>query len=83
MGLRLLFLIPWISRVFTTQGVFAGELELAEAPVMGDWNITVDVSGQVRNGLRAMQWAFLIVSNFNHQRTRGKPCFFIFSNFRH
>ncbi len=35
------------DRVFTTKGVFAGELEIAEAPVMGDWNITVDVSGQV------------------------------------
>ena len=35
------------KRVFTTKGVFAGELEIAEAPVLGDWNITVDVSGQI------------------------------------
>ena len=35
------------DRVFTTKGVFAGELELAETPVLGDWNITVDVSGQL------------------------------------
>ena len=35
------------DRVFTTKGVFAGQMELAEAPVMGDWNITVDVSGQL------------------------------------
>lgn len=35
------------ERVFTTKGVFAAELFLAEAPVMGDWNITVDVSGQL------------------------------------
>ena len=35
------------ERVFTTKGVFAGQFELAEAPVMGQWNITVDVSGQL------------------------------------
>ena len=61
------------DRVFTTKGVFAGQLEvstyllinfvyfsqsiiasiffclgqLADAPVYGDWNITVDVSGQL------------------------------------
>ena len=35
------------DREFTTKGVFAGQLELAISPVMGDWNITVDVSGQV------------------------------------
>ena len=35
------------DRVFTTKGVFAGQLELAETLVMGDWNITVDVSGQL------------------------------------
>ena len=37
------------DRVFTTKGVFAGQLELAKAPVMGDWTIQVDVSGQVFN----------------------------------
>lgn len=35
------------DRVFTTKGVFAGQLEVAEVPVLGDWNITVDVSGQL------------------------------------
>ena len=35
------------KRVFTTKGVFAGELDVAMAPVLGDWNITVEVSGQV------------------------------------
>jgi CD109 antigen len=35
------------NRVFTTSGVFAGELELAMAPVLGDWNLTVVVSDQV------------------------------------
>lgn len=35
------------DRVFTTKGVFAGQIELADTPVMGDWNITVDVSGQL------------------------------------
>lgn len=39
------------KRVFTTKGVFAGELEVAMAPVLGDWNITVDVSGQGRNSI--------------------------------
>ena len=28
-------------------GVFAASIKLADAPVMGDWNITVDVSGQL------------------------------------
>ena len=32
------------ERVFTTKGVFAGQIELAQAPVLGKWNITVDVS---------------------------------------
>ena len=27
--------------------MFAASLKLADAPVMGDWNITVDVSGQL------------------------------------
>ena len=40
-------LIQRWDRVFTTKGVFAEELVLAEAPALGDWNITVDVSGQV------------------------------------
>jgi CD109 antigen len=35
------------DRVFTTKGVFAADLLLSEVPVMGDWNITVDVSGQL------------------------------------
>lgn len=34
-------------RVFTQKGVFAGEIDIADAPVMGDWNITADVNGQV------------------------------------
>ena len=28
-------------------GVFAASLKLSDSPVMGDWNITVDVSGQL------------------------------------
>eukprot|EP00094_Tigriopus_californicus_P007480 TCALIF_07202-PA protein Name:"Similar to CUBN Cubilin (Canis familiaris)" AED:0.20 eAED:0.21 QI:0/0.76/0.57/0.97/0.85/0.88/35/0/3998 len=35
------------NRVFTTKGVFAGEIQLADSVVMGDWNITVDVNGQM------------------------------------
>ena len=40
-------LIQRWDRVFTTKGVFAGEVKLAQAPLLGDWNITVDVSGQI------------------------------------
>ena len=28
-------------------GVFAASIKLADSPVHGDWNITVDVSGQL------------------------------------
>ncbi len=36
----------WARAFPTLEGVFAGEVDIAEAPVLGDWNITVDVSGQ-------------------------------------
>jgi len=36
-------------RAFTTKGVFAGDLQLAGAPVMGDWNVTVEAEGQHYN----------------------------------
>lgn len=35
------------NRVFTKQGVFASELQLSDQPVLGDWNITAVVSGQI------------------------------------
>lgn len=35
------------NRVFTTKGVFAGQLEISIKPVLGNWNITADVNGQV------------------------------------
>ena len=35
------------SRVFTTRGVWAGSVDLADKPVMGNWNISVDVNGQI------------------------------------
>ena len=34
------------SRVFTTKGVWANEVDLADKPVLGNWNISVDVNGQ-------------------------------------
>ena len=35
----------WYLIIFL--GVFAASIKLADAPVLGDWNITVDVSGQL------------------------------------
>ncbi|XP_075211329.1 CD109 antigen-like isoform X2 [Lycorma delicatula] len=35
------------NRVLTTKGVFSGELQLSENPVLGDWNITITVLDQV------------------------------------
>lgn len=34
------------SRALTTKGVFSGELQLPQSPVLGDWNITVVVMDQ-------------------------------------
>lgn len=33
-------------RVFTNKGVYSGEILLSQEPVLGNWNITVDVLGQ-------------------------------------
>ena len=35
------------NREFTTKGVWAGSLEIADKPVLGNWNVSVDVNGQV------------------------------------
>ncbi len=42
--------------------MFASQLELAERPVLGDWNITIDVSGQVFS--RGFQVAEYILPKF-------------------
>ena len=35
------------ARVFTTRGVWAASIDVADKPVLGNWNITVDVNGQL------------------------------------
>lgn len=35
--------------VFARNGVFGGELLLSESPVLGNWNISVTISGQQYN----------------------------------
>ncbi|KAK8751557.1 hypothetical protein OTU49_009101 [Cherax quadricarinatus] len=49
-------------RVFTNKGVWSGELELAEEPVLGRWNITVDVLGQTTS--RAVTVAYYVLPKF-------------------
>jgi len=50
------------DRVFTTKGVWAGSLELATKPVLGNWNISVDVNGQIFS--KAFQVAEYILPKF-------------------
>ncbi|XP_063878059.1 thioester-containing protein 1 allele R1-like isoform X4 [Scylla paramamosain] len=50
------------KRVFTNRGVWSGELQLAEEPVLGDWNITVEVLGQKTS--RAVQVAYYVLPKF-------------------
>ncbi|XP_037089819.1 CD109 antigen-like [Pollicipes pollicipes] len=39
------------DRQFTTNGVFTNSLQLSDQPVLGDWNITIDVLGQTTSKL--------------------------------
>ena len=50
------------NRVFTTKGVWAGSLDIADKPVLGNWNISVDVNGQVFT--KSFQVAEYILPNF-------------------
>merc|ERR1719334_599190 len=50
------------DRVFTTKGVWAGSLEISPKPVLGNWNITVDVNGQMFS--KAFQVAEYILPKF-------------------
>lgn len=49
-------------RVFTSRGVWSGELELAMEPVLGRWNITVNVLGQITS--RVVQVAYYVLPKF-------------------
>lgn len=49
-------------RVFTNKGVWSGELLLAEEPVLGVWNITVDVLGQTTS--RPFEVAYYVLPKF-------------------
>lgn len=49
-------------RVFTNKGVWSGELQLAEEPVLGFWNITVDVLGQTT--WRGFEVAYYVLPKF-------------------
>nr|XP_045619400.1 CD109 antigen-like isoform X4 [Procambarus clarkii] len=49
-------------RVFTNKGVWSGELQLADEPVLGRWNITVDVLGQTTS--RAITVAYYVLPKF-------------------
>ena len=40
------------ERVFTNKGVWTGAVQLSDEPVLGPWNITVNVLGQVSNFLQ-------------------------------
>ncbi|XP_050711942.1 thioester-containing protein 1 allele S3-like isoform X2 [Eriocheir sinensis] len=50
------------KRVFTNRGVWSGELQLADEPVLGDWNITVEVLGQTTS--RTVQVAYYMLPKF-------------------
>ena len=44
------------------QGVWAGSLEISPRPVLGNWNISVDVNGQIFT--KAFQVAEYILPKF-------------------
>ncbi|KAK7085668.1 hypothetical protein SK128_025978, partial [Halocaridina rubra] len=50
------------KRVFTNKGVWSGELQLAEEPVLGLWNITVDVLGQTTS--QTFEVAYYVLPKF-------------------
>ncbi|CAL4124700.1 unnamed protein product, partial [Meganyctiphanes norvegica] len=50
------------KRVFTNKGVWAGELQLSEEPVLGQWNITVDVLGQITS--QNVEVAYYVLPKF-------------------
>ncbi|XP_068218547.1 LOW QUALITY PROTEIN: CD109 antigen-like [Palaemon carinicauda] len=55
-------LVKQWRRVFTNNGVFTGDLQLAEEPVLGNWNITVNVLGQSTS--RHFEVAYYVLPKF-------------------
>ena len=60
------------NRVFTTKGVWAGSLEISPKPVLGNWNISVDVNGQVF--VKTFQVAEYILPKFQVSHVDRKSC---------
>ena len=60
------------ARVFTTRGVWAGSVDLADKPVMGNWNISVDVNGQIFS--KSFQVAEYVLPKFQVRPLQGHHC---------
>lgn len=50
------------NRTTTTKGVFSGELQLSEYPVLGDWTIVVNIFDQIFH--QAFQVAEYVLPKF-------------------
>ena len=57
------------ARVFTTRGVWAASVDVADKPVLGNWNITVDVNGQLFS--KSFQVAEYVLPKFQVRAMSG------------